>query len=104
MATGRELNINSLTLTDGQLAHTAPTTKQKPKTVKRNMEEEGEIMGEAAPELLWKLVRIFFMADMHELVHICHVGCPFFSHLRYRESYPSICILGAIAYAPVKEL
>ena len=41
MATGRELNINSLSLTDGQLAHTAPTTKQKSSTVKGTPEEEG---------------------------------------------------------------
>ena len=52
MATGRELNINSLSLTDGQLAHTAPTTNQRSKTAKWTSEAEGETMGEAAPELL----------------------------------------------------
>ena len=44
------------------------------------------------------------MAYMHESVHICHVGCPFFMHLPYTESYPSIFILGAVAKAPAKKL
>ena len=41
MATGRELNINSLSLTDGQPAHTAPTSNQRSKTAKGTSEAEG---------------------------------------------------------------
>ena len=51
MATWRELNKNSQTLTDGQLAPTAPTTKRKPKTMKSTLRAEGEHMQEAAPGL-----------------------------------------------------
>ena len=40
------------------------------------------------------------MAYMHELVHVCHLSCPFFVNLPYIKGYPSIFVFGAAAWAP----
>ena len=40
------------------------------------------------------------MACMHELVHVCHLCCPFFGNSPDAKSYPSIFIFGAAAQAP----
>ena len=42
METWGELNINSQSLTDGQLAYTAPTNKQKPEMKKGTGLAEGQ--------------------------------------------------------------
>ena len=41
MEIGRVVNIRSRTLTDGQPAHTAPTSNQRSKTAKGTSEAEG---------------------------------------------------------------
>ena len=45
----------------------------------------------------------FFMAYMHESVHICHLSSPFFKSLSYTKRYPGQIFLGAAAIAPVYE-
>ena len=60
MVTWREANKNSLTLTDGQLAHTAPTSKQTLEMTKATLEAEGQSIQEAAPGLQRKMVRKSF--------------------------------------------
>ena len=104
MVTGREINKISQTLTDGQPAPIAPTTKRMAYTSNLALRAEGENIQEAAPCILKKMVRKFFMAYMHELVHICHLGCRFFVDLRYASSYHANFIFGTAIYASTFEM
>ena len=45
----------------------------------------------------------FFMAYMHESVHICHLSSPFFKSLSYTKRYPGQIFSGTVAIAPVFE-
>ena len=45
----------------------------------------------------------FFMAYMHESVHICHLSSRFFRSLSCTKRYPGQIFLGATTIAPVYE-
>ena len=40
------------------------------------------------------------MAYMHELVHVCHLDCPFFVTLPVSKGYPSIFVFEPTGIAP----
>ena len=88
METRRELRINSQSLTDGQPAYTAPTKKQKLESKKGTWTALGHAILDTQNSETKNLVSKFFMAYMHESVHICHVDVRFFMQLSIPNSYP----------------
>ena len=80
--------------TDGQLAYKALLSEQKLEKVLGTTTAEGQSYQEAEHTLGKKLVSIFFMAYMHESVHICHVDVPFLMQLPFSVSYPGNFVFG----------
>ena len=86
--------------TDGQPPSTAPTTKPTSEMNNWTLKAEGQSMQKARTSLRTKLIRRFFMAYMHESVHVCHLGSRFFMTLPVSKGYPSIFVFEATNKAP----